>query len=267
LKNRIPEYFRHGEYAITGDDVARLILKCAPDQIMQGVLMTPAWPRQVLLKYVDSCSEVVPNRVFTLVYAGRRMTLIRSGIGAPLTGDVVLALGCTPCQRVMFVGSVGGLLPSMKIGDLVLVTASAGGDGFSTYLADRPVGTEPLVRQALPDPEFTRTVEGIARPCCERAEPALLKGQVYSSDTIVAEFHHLEEIAGRLGCIGIEMETAALFNAAALVGIRTAALLQISDVIPARKSLFSGRTAEDRERRHRLREQVLARIALEALAH
>ena len=50
-----------------------------------------------------------------------------------------------------------------------------------------------------------------------------------------------------------------------LVGIPAAALLQISDVIPDRKSLFSGRTDAEHERRRRLRRTLLSRIALEGL--
>jgi len=265
VENRIPDYFRLADYAISGDDVVRLILKCTSAQIQPDVLMTPAWNQEVLLRYVDRCEEVCP-RVYAIEYKGRQLTLIRSGIGAPLTGDVTLALGCTPCRRIVFVGSVGGLLPEMTIGDLVLVTGSAGGDGFSTYLPDGPLGSEAMYNEACPDAELTQKLEKLALRFCREAGAALTTGRVYSSDSIVAEFHHLREITHARGCIGIEMETSALFNAAALVGIRAAALLQLSDVIPTRKSLFSGRTEQDRARRSNIRERVLARIALEALS-
>jgi purine-nucleoside phosphorylase len=72
-------------------------------------------------------------------------------------------------------------------------------------------------------------------------------------------------MVGRFGCIGIEMETAAVFRAARLVGITAAALLQFSDVIPARKSLFAGRTPLERERRREVRKTVLAQAAVNAL--
>jgi purine-nucleoside phosphorylase len=61
------------------------------------------------------------------------------------------------------------------------------------------------------------------------------------------------------------METSAVFRASRLVGIRAAALLQLSDVIPARKSLFSGRTASDQARRRGVRATVLARAVVAAL--
>ena len=69
----------------------------------------------------------------------------------------------------------------------------------------------------------------------------------------------------RFGCIGIEMETAAVFRVARLVGIKAAALLQFSDVIPAQKSLFSGRTPRDQARRREVRSTVLAEAVIAAL--
>jgi purine-nucleoside phosphorylase len=61
------------------------------------------------------------------------------------------------------------------------------------------------------------------------------------------------------------METAAVFGAARVVGIRAGALLQVSDVIPVNKTLFSGRTKEDHKKRRWLKENVLARIILESV--
>ena len=60
---------------------------------------------------------------------------------------------------------------------------------------------------------------------CAEAGVVLNKGMVFSTDTIVAQFHHLDSLTTRFDCIGIEMETSAVFNAARLVGIRAAALL------------------------------------------
>ena len=61
------------------------------------------------------------------------------------------------------------------------------------------------------------------------------------------------------------METASAFRAASLVGIPIAALLQISDVPVLSKSLFSGRTIEERDRRTVIRQTILARILLDTL--
>ena len=68
-----------------------------------------------------------------------------------------------------------------------------------------------------------------------------------------------------LACIGIEMETAAVFRDARLAGILAAALLQVSDVAPDCKSLFAGRTEAEQQRRQQLQRELVSRIVIEAL--
>jgi purine-nucleoside phosphorylase len=118
---------------------------------------------------------------------------------------------------------------------------------------------------AAPSRDLMEALEQAALTACPARGVSLSRGRIFSSDSIVAQFHHLDEISERHGCIGIEMETAAVFRAAALVGVPAAALLQISDLPRLGRSLFSGRTEEDRRRRRRLRSELLPRIALDVL--
>lgn len=48
-----------------------------------------------------------------------------------------------------------------------------------------------------------------------------------------------------------------MFRAARPVGTKAAAFLQFPDVIPARKSLFAGKTAAERERRREVAEAAV----------
>jgi purine-nucleoside phosphorylase len=88
---------------------------------------------------------------------------------------------------------------------------------------------------------------------------------MYSADSIICEYHHLEMMTDKYDCMGIEMETAAVFNAASLVGIQAAAILMASDVIPVKKTLFAGRSKEERDHYYHSRESVLSKIILETL--
>ncbi len=51
-----------------------------------------------------------------------------------------------------------------------------------------------------------------------------------------------------------------------LASFKAAALLQVSDVIPTRKSLFCGRTDEEMAERQRIKAEVVPRILLDTLA-
>lgn len=265
MKSRLPGYFFLERFAISAADVVRFAFRCDPSQIHANVLMTPIWSHEVFLEVATLQEIVTPERVMTLHHHGRPFTLIRTGVGAPLAGDAMLALGCTPCRRVLFVGSVGGLSGGMHIGDLMLPSESVSGDGFSSYLAAGQLKPDCFLTPARPDLELLARLRQIAAPLCGESDVALLDGRVFSTDSIVAQFHHLDEMADLHGCIGVEMETAAVFRAAGLVGIPAAALLQISDVASDHKSLFSGRSEADRQRRQQLRRGLLSRIAIETL--
>lgn len=61
------------------------------------------------------------------------------------------------------------------------------------------------------------------------------------------------------------METSAAFKAASVVGIQAAALLQVSDVIPAGKSLFLGRTKAEMKHKLHIKENLLPELVLGSL--
>ena len=269
----LPEYFAHERYNIKPDDVTRLILRCEPEEIHERVIVTPCWnPDEFLADAVDSIRVIAKGNayetcIYELVYHNQPMSLVCSGIGAPQTGDVILALGCTPCQHLIFTGSFGSLTEDMTIGDLLLITESIGGDGFSSYLAEGDLSPEAFLKPASPNPELNKMLEEHAAELINTKDIVLHRGNIYSSDTIVAQFFHLDEIVEKYGCIGIEMETSAVFNCANLVNIRAAALLIVSDVIPVNKSLFSGRTKQDTNRYKEIKKTMLSKIILDTLGN
>jgi nucleoside phosphorylase len=265
---RIPDYFDLERYGIGAADVARQVLGCDPARIRPLVVLAPTWSAQVLSDHTDRCEPVVDGfvKVDDVTSGGLSFSYIRSGVGAPQAGDVALALGCTACSRILFIGSAGGLSEKEQVGDVVVPTHSIGGDGFSGYLARSAAGpAAPPEPEARPDAGFQALVAAKASEACAASGVAIHAGPVYSIDTIVAQFQHLPWMIDRFGCIGIEMETAAVFRAARLVGIRAAALLQLSDVIAARKSLFSGRTQAERSRYREVRRTVLGGAVVAAL--
>jgi purine-nucleoside phosphorylase len=266
MSKGIPEYFMHDKYNIAACDVCRLILHCEPEEVREKVIITPCWSDSFLAEVADSIESIAEDTVFEVSYNSEKFTLIRSGVGAPLTGDVVLTLGCTPCQYLIFTGSFGGLTDKVSIGDLLVVTESIAGDGFSSYLQEGRLSARSFLKPAKPDTPLNGLLENYAVAIAREKGVTLYKDRVFCSDTIVAEYFHLDTMKDTHGCIGVEMETAAVFNAAQVVDIRAAALLMTSDVIPINKSLFSGRTEKERTRRKYVREQVLSRIVLDTLA-
>ncbi|MDE3053489.1 MAG: hypothetical protein KGJ70_06360 [Gemmatimonadota bacterium] len=263
--SRLPAYFDLDRYGIAPADVTRLVLGCEPGWIHPDVVLTPVWHLEAMLDGATLVETVTPKRVFNFTYNGRPFTVVRSGIGAPMAGDAVLALGCSACTRLVFTGSVGGLVPGMAIGHLVLATGAVAGDGFSNYLAPGPLAPTAFLTAAAPDAELTARLGALADAAGRAHGVSLTRGRVFSGDALVAQFHHLPGIVRDHGCIGIEMEVAAVFRAAALTGIRAAALLQLSDVSADGKSLFAGRSEQEQARKWDLRRRILAPLLLDAI--
>lgn len=270
MSKGIPEYFAHSQYNICSEDITTLILGCQPDDIQEKVILTPCWRVEEFLAEVVDNIETVTERdfapcVYTLSCQNQLISLVRSGIGAPQAGDVVLTLGCTPCRYLIFTGSFGGLTGDLAIGDLLTITESIGGDGYSSYLKEGELTPDTFLKPARPDAALNRLLEEHAVSLAAENGVILHRGKIFSSDTIVSQFFHLDEITEKHGCSGIEMETSAVFNCSRLVGIAATALLLVSDVMPTNKSLFSGRTEEDRRRYSSVKQSVLNRIILDTL--
>jgi purine-nucleoside phosphorylase len=262
----IPAYFNHAKYNIKPDDVCRLAIGCEPQSIHNEVIVTPDWSTDFLAKEADKISSVVADHVYDIQYRDKVFTLIRTCIGAPWTGDSIMALSCTPCRHIIFTGSFGGLTAKFNIGDLLLETEAISGDGFSSYMAEGELSSSKFLKPAKPDAGLNALLNEHAGKATVSKDITLHQGRIFSVDTIIAQFQHLDMITGKLACTGIEMETAAVFNAAALTGMAAAALLIVSDVIAVNKSLFSGRMTADKEKYQYIKQTVLAKIILETLS-
>jgi purine-nucleoside phosphorylase len=177
----------------------------------------------------------------------------------------VLALACTPCERILFAGSVGGLRENMHIGDLMMPGISIAGDGFCRYLQPGFPPQDCFLERNAPDEELSAALYRAVLPLAQQAGVPVHTGPVFSIDTILAQFNILDDITNTLGCIGIEMESAAAFKAARMAGIRAAALFSVSDVPVKNRSLFSDRLLEEKDYRKLIRSTVLARALLDCL--
>jgi purine-nucleoside phosphorylase len=266
MNSRIPEYFALDKYNISDSDVVMETLGCDTSAINENVIVTPVWHPDIYKDFVEKILTIVDQKVYDLIYKNKKITLIQSGIGAPQTGDVILSLGCTKCKRILFTGSVGGLDKKQSIGDLLIVDYSITGDGFSNYLAGN-LWKNKAFNAAYPDKKLSSLLKSTADCIINGKDVRLSSGIVYSTDTIIAQFMYIEKLIKKYKCIGIDMETSAVFNASSIIGIKASALLQFSDVIVINKSLFSGRTEEDQKRRKFIRKSILPKILLETLVN
>lgn len=260
FEDLIREIRRFGSSA---EDACKRILGVLPDSVEERVILAPWWEPEIFDSFDEirqlSVSESHAVKVWSVKHAGLFATYIKTGIGAAVLMDVVLALGISRCRKIIFTGSAGALDNSIDIGDIVIPEFSVCGDGASRYLAGDKLAEDAFLKKAFPSVELTQMLRCSAEKICQTGQVGLHSGRVYSVDTIFAQFAYIDEIIG-LGCNIIEMETAAAFRAAALAGIEITALFSVSDNIIRKKSLMSGRESEEIAYRKRVRRELFPQI-------
>lgn len=160
---------------------------------------------------------------FTGTFGGRAVSIMGSGMGMPSIGIYAHELFAEfGVERIVRVGTCGGLLPDMALGDLVLATA-ASTDSAMNRLRFNGWDFAPAA-----DPDMLRAVWEAA----EARGVAVRAGEVFSTDFF---YHPDPEFVDRvtaMGILALDMESAALYALARQHGKQALTLLSVSDVIP-----------------------------------
>jgi 5'-methylthioadenosine phosphorylase len=157
---------------------------------------------------------------YTGEYKGQTLTVACHGIGGPSTAIVVEELIMLGAKAIVRLGSCGGLLKPMKVGDMVIATgAGYKGGTLDQYFARRIT--------PRPDRTLTKMLEYSAR----KLGAEYYAGPVFSSDAFYAEDLDFTKASTKEGYVAIEMECATLFGLGKLRKVRTASVLLVSDNI------------------------------------
>jgi len=199
-----------------------------PGDFAELVLMPgdPLRAKALAEGYLDDLRQVnaVRNMLgYTGSFEGRPVSIMGSGMGMPSMSIYAHELFAEfGVQRIVRVGTCGGLLPEMQLGDLVLATAASTDSSMNrlrfngwdfAVAADYPM-LHAVMQQARSDGLVVRT------------------GEVFSTDSF---YHPDPDFVGRcqaMGVLALDMETAALYALARQHGRRALTLLSVSDVIP-----------------------------------
>lgn len=245
-------------------DSSKLVnrLGITEEEVTEVVVLAPWWhPNKLYNNYdckIELLSDEFPD-VHRIIYNNKSFLHIRSYVGANNVGETVFFLSFTKCKRIIFVGSVGSISNDVNIGNLVIPSTSVSGEAFSTYMYET-INKESLHKEYHPTKELYEATTKYLKN--QNINYKVVK--VYSVDTIVGQFAHIDEILN-LGCKAIEMETSALFSAYHVVEKECVALLAVSDNMILNKTLISGRTKEDMDKYHNTRYQVIPKIIFKLL--
>ncbi len=163
---------------------------------------------------------------FTGTFEGRPLSVQATGMGCPSAAIVYEELIQLGVQRLIRVGTCGGLQPTMRMADTVI------------GLAATPEDTTALVYtngEAHAPTASWSLIDAAARLAADHPTPVHF-GPIVSS----AVFYDPDSSrAGRWrqrGHLGIEMEAAVLYTIAALRGVEALTILTVSDIIEGEAS-------------------------------
>lgn len=242
----------HIKYGTSEEDIR---FRRGYNDIKENVIIAPCWSHDIFENHNVKC-EQVSDYVYNFSNEDVSFSFVEvNRIGAAGINDFILALGVTNCKNIVFVGSAGALDGNLKIGDIVIPTYSICGDGASRYLNDNL--EDELFKKEYPSENITNELMNT------------LKGMNinyynvpnYSVDSLFAQFYHLDKIINE-GAKTIEMETALLFKSNELLKRNVTALFIISDNTIVNKSLYSGRSEDDKIRRYKVRYDILPEVLI-----
>jgi purine-nucleoside phosphorylase len=178
--------------------------------------------------------------------------------------EAILALGCTPCKKIIFIGSVGSLDKKLSIGDIVIPDYSICGDGACRYLTNKKLSENDCFGEKYyPNKELYKEIVLKTEAISKENNVNWHIGKNYSIDRVIAQFAHINDIID-MGCNCIEMETAAFFKSADICKIKAGAVFSVSDNTILKKSLLSGRTKEEVDHERNVRKNILTKIVIES---
>jgi 5'-methylthioadenosine phosphorylase len=198
-------------------------IKAKKDDIAEKVVISgdPARVAQLsgILKRRKLVNENRGFLTYTGKYGGTRFTVACHGVGGPSAAIVVEELIMLGAKAIVRLGTCGGLLKSMKVGDLVIAT-SAGykGGTLDYYFKEQRVTPQP-------DAGLTELLTNSAK----KEGVRYYAGPVFSTDAFYTEYPDFVGRSARRGYAAVEMECATLFGLGMLRGVKTACILLVSD--------------------------------------
>lgn len=158
---------------------------------------------------------------YTGTFDGRPISVQTTGMGCPSAGIVFEELVMLGVQRLVRVGTCGGLKDGMRMGDTVIGISATAEDETPLRIAQMPsyapTGTFELAETAARlSRESGATVH---------VGPVVTSGVFYDPDpTTFARWK-------RTGHVGVEMEAAMMYTIAAVHGIEALAMMTVSDLL------------------------------------
>lgn len=175
-------------------------------------------------KYLEDARLVADNRehrTFTGSYKVVKVSVTSTGMGCPSAAIAAEELINIGAKCLIRIGSSAALQEGIKIGDLMISTASMKNEGTSRFYV-------PDCLPAVPDFDLTRVLIDTAKDMKDEISGSLYYGINASDDAFYGETQEWIEKLSKLGCLNVEMESSALYTVCHRRKVRGAMISAVS---------------------------------------
>lgn len=206
----------------------------APAVLMPGDPQRAKRIAELLMPDAKLVNSVRGMLGYTGTVNGKPLSVMGSGMGQPsITIYATELFSQFGVERIIRVGTCGGIAPQVKVGDAVVGTASHTDSAMNTY--------------RIPGIHFAPTADFYLTRAAVDAAPAGQRvhvGPILSRDHFYLTPEGQVETLAKYGVLGVEMESAALYGVAAEFGKQALTVLTVSDHLLDHSNDMS---AQDRE--------------------
>lgn len=151
------------------------------------------------------------------IHGKNDICFLDGGRGAPMAADTMEVLCAMGVRNVISVGMMGGFSENIHVGDIVIPNRAYVEEGTSLHYYESIEYSEP---DAI---LFTKVKQAITD--CQIAP-------IISTDAIFRQTFYKEALWRGKGCVGVDMETSALFSVGKYLDLNVASVLMVSDKHP-----------------------------------
>ncbi len=223
------------------------------EDIAKVVLMPgdPLRAKMIAEKYLDNPRLVNSVRnilAYTGTYKGKEVTVFSSGMGNASIGIYSYELfKFYDVDKIIRIGSCGAYTKNLDLYSLILVDKSYSNSAYDDILNGENV----------PYSEGSIELNNKILECADARGDQVLFGNIYCTDVFYSELENPTRLYNDHKCLGVEMESFALFLNAKKLNKKAACILTVSD------NLITGAEATSEERQNSFTKMIT--LALDSI--
>lgn len=196
-------------------------IRCGVGDAARYALL-PGDPRRVdrVKEFLENPRDIAYNREFKTAagyYKGIRILVTSTGIGGPSAAIALEELRNIGVETFIRIGSCGALQKGIKLGELIIAAGAVRNDGTADAYIERGY-------PALADTDVAASIVKSAEELGYKYHHGLIR----SHDSFYTDKEEeIDEYWSRMGLLGADMETSALFVAGRLRRLKVASILNV----------------------------------------